>query len=187
MSNSVRVVVAYVFAALLILLQSSAIGQHSITVPAQSSYYRNPPIVYPNRAAILGQTLETMNDVRQQYQDSSQYAASQRQLYLADQEARTRYLQQQNEQRLLYQRQLQIQQQQQQFQQQNGYANSTPSYPAPRAQMNPIEQNQFTQRSYNQYLSRQSEINQWGQIPLPPPNYVPARRICSNGQFTWFC
>jgi hypothetical protein len=187
MSNSVRVVGVFVFFALLIVMRSAAIAQYTFTVPAQSNYYRNPPVLYPNRAAILGQTLEPMNDIRQQSQDTSQYAANQRQLYLADQEARARYLQQQNAQRLLYQQQLQIQQQQQQFQQQYGYANSTPTYPAPRAPMNPTEQNQFVQRSYNQYLSRQTELNQWGQVPLPPPNYAPARRICSNGQLTWFC
>ena len=187
MSTANRLCLVAVSAVTLILAHASAIAQYTITVPAQNNYYRNPPILYSNRAAILGRALEQTYDIhqqqQQQYQQAAQDAAYQRQLYLADQENRARYLQQQNEQRLQYQQQLQIQQQQQQY----GYANSTPSYPAPRAPISSFQQNQYVQQWYNQYQSRQATVSQWGQAPLPTPNYQPARRICSNGQFSWYC
>jgi hypothetical protein len=80
-----------------------------------------------------------------------------------------------------------MQQQQQQYQRQYGYANSTPFVAAPQAPISAAQQNQYVQQWYNQYQSRQSAVNQWGQAPLPTPNYAPARRICSNGQVSWYC
>ncbi len=77
--------IGWAFALALVATHLSVEAQNYYTGP-QPSY--RPFVVNPNGAVILGRAVEQANGIREQYNEAAQFSANQRQLYLADQQAR---------------------------------------------------------------------------------------------------
>jgi len=111
-----------------------------------------PPPMYNERNQAIGQGIEELFNYGQQYQQQQEWAEQQRRMWEADQAAKQRWMQEQENRRYMQEQQRYVQ----------PHPNSSPMIYAPA--QNYQQRGQGWQQ---QHQGRQQMLDQWGQPRLP--------------------